>query len=186
MGINPDFCLRAGINERLLSKLEAGSGSARERRAEKRLVPVGLIPSPFSLHPFVYERRPNPVAAVQPARSPRSRLCWKVSGRQGAARRRLLGPPPLAPRPPLRGLRSALGPPPPAAAGRVGEGGAGRGKAARSAMVMALRGKREAWLRAEAKGAASVQRRAVTRCLRGYFKHRRGNGGSESRRKETA
>lgn len=50
-------------------------------------------------------------------------------------------------------------------------------------MVMALRGKREAWLRTEAKGAVLVELRAVTRCLLGYFKHRSGNGGSESRRK---
>jgi len=50
-------------------------------------------------------------------------------------------------------------------------------------MVMALRGKREAWLCAEVKGAALVEFRAVTRCLLGYFKHGRGNGGSESRRK---
>lgn len=47
IGINPDFCLRAGISGRLLSKLEAGSGSARECCAETRLVLVGLILSPF-------------------------------------------------------------------------------------------------------------------------------------------
>lgn len=136
IGINPDFCLRAGrglpacreafvqtggrirISARVLCRNTSGTG--------------GPNPVPFLRSiPLFTSGGPIPSEPFSPPRALGHSSCWNVQGRQGAARRRLLGPPPMAPRPPLRGLRSELGPPPPAAAGRAGVSGTGRAAAVR-------------------------------------------------------